>query len=73
MPGLDEDVDDPAAHAIGVDSDLISEVDHHHARLFIGHDFQRRAPDLGLAAATTDGAVGRPIRFDQHARADLAG
>ena len=73
VPRLDKDVEDAATHAVGIDGDLIGEVDHDHARLFIGHHFERRAPDFGFATAAADSPVSGAIRLDQHARADLAG
>src|SRR5439155_16273084 len=71
MPGLDENVDDSTANAVGAHRDLIGQVDDHHAWLLVLDDLERSAPDFGLAAATTYSAVNSPVGTDEHASADF--
>ena len=72
VPGLDENVDDPATYPVGAHRDLVCQVDHHHARLVVLHDFERRAPHFRFTATAADRAVSGAVRANEHACADLA-
>src|SRR5262249_53801762 len=58
VPRLDEDVEHASAHPVCAHRNLVSQVDHYHARLFVFDDLECRSPHLGLAAATADCALG---------------